>query len=105
MNREHRMPKAAANEKSSPTTTTYRAGRSVSATPSISLPVSNTKPPARQRSKKDIEAAVYSYIQAMRTLGNTRVSSGDIARALGLTVADVNAVLPKLNEKGVKQVG
>src|SRR5437588_321926 len=83
-------------------TTTYEAGKSVSATPSISIGVS-TKP-GHQRSKQDIEAAVYSYIQAMRRLGNTRVNSGEIARALGLTIGNVNAVLPKLNEKGVKHV-
>jgi hypothetical protein len=104
MNREHRMPKAAVNEKSSRTATTYEAGGSASAAASISMHVSRTKP-VQQRSEKDIEAAVYSYIQAMRRLGNTRVNSGDIARALSLTVGNVNAVLPKLNEKGVKQVG
>jgi hypothetical protein len=48
---------------------------------------------------------VYSYIQAMRTLGNTRVNSSDIARALGLPLSNVNAVLPKLNDRGVKRAG
>jgi hypothetical protein len=97
-------PVSATPEKSTRTATIYRPGVSVSATPSISIDVSITKP-VQQQSKINIEAAVYSYIQAMRRLGNTRVNSGDIARALGLTVGNVNAVLPKLNEKGVKQVG
>jgi hypothetical protein len=97
-------PVSATPDKSSRTATTYEVGGSASATASMSIDVSITKP-VQQRSKKDIEAAVYSYIQAMRGLGNTRMNSGDIARALGLTVANVNAVLPGLNEKGVKQVG
>jgi hypothetical protein len=98
------MPKAAVNETTTPTATTYEAGQSVSATTGLVINTPIGIDTQRHR-KRDIEAAVYSYIQAMRTLGNTRVNSGDIAKALGLTVANVNAVLPKLNEKGVKRVG
>jgi biotin operon repressor len=104
MNQEHRMPKTATNDQTSRTTTIYRTGLTASASESVSLTVPTTKP-THQRNKKDIEAAVYSHIQALRRLGNTRVSSAEIARSLGLTVSNVNAVLPKLSEKGVRRTG
>jgi hypothetical protein len=104
MNLEHPMPKAAVDSRTSRTTVTYRTGRSVPAEASVSIGIPIAKP-ERQRSKRDVEAAVYSHIQALRRLGNTRINSGEIAKALGLTVATVNAVLPRLTERGVKQVG
>jgi hypothetical protein len=105
MNREHPMPKAAVDSRTSTTTETYQTGRSVSASGSLSLGVGSITKREPQRRQKDIEAAVYSYIQALRRLGNTRINSGEIAKALGLTAANVNSVLPRLYEKGVKQLG
>jgi hypothetical protein len=104
MNQEHWMPKVTADKRTARTTTTYDASQSVSATGSVSLGVSITKP-GHQRNHKAIEAAVYSYIQALRALGKTQVNTAEIARALGLPVSNVDQVVPKLNEKGIKRAG
>src|SRR5258708_37206090 len=53
-------------------------------------------------SKKQLESAVYSYIQALRALGKNDVNTSDIADALGLRTRDVNSVLDELKAKGVK---
>ena len=98
------MPKAAADKRTSRTTTTYDANESVSATGPISLEVSIIKP-GHRRNHKAIEAAVYRYIQALRALGKTQVNTAEIARALGLPVSNVDQVIPKLNEKGIKRAG
>jgi hypothetical protein len=55
MNQEHRMPKVTADKRTARTTTTYDASQSVSATGSVSLGVSITKP-GHQRNHKAIEA-------------------------------------------------
>jgi hypothetical protein len=105
MNREDRMPKAAEDKQSSSrTTTSYETGPSTSATPYISIGISIAKP-GHQRNNKNVEAAVYSYIQALRALGKTQVNTAEIARALGLPVSIVDSVLPKLNEKGIRRAG
>ncbi len=72
----------------------------------IQVPVGNPKvttstPRADEKAK--VEAAVYSYMQAVRALGRNRVNTREIAEALGLTVAEVDAVLPALQGRGVKE--
>lgn len=52
--------------------------------------------------KKDVKAAVFTYIRAMRALGRTKLNSNDIAAALSLRPSEVEAVLPQLGSKGVK---
>lgn len=54
------------------------------------------------RSSANVEAAVYSYIRALRALGKKRVNTNEIAVALGLTTIEVDATLSALQSKGVK---
>lgn len=53
---------------------------------------------------RDIENAVYAYIQAVRTLGRTTINTEDIARALSVASADVEKVVGNLRDKGVRRV-
>ena len=65
----------------------------------------NETPTATKRSntnEKKIEAAVYSHIQAMRTLGNTRLSQSSIAEALGLSGEQVRRAIDRLSDKGIR---
>ena len=58
------------------------------------------RPPTR--SNKDIEGAVYAYIQAVRALGQTSVNSVDISHALSLSLGEVEQALQGLRGKGVR---
>ena len=51
---------------------------------------------------RQIENAVYAYIQAIRTLGRTQVNTLEIAKGLNLTAAVVEKTLAALEKKGVK---
>ncbi len=68
---------------------------------------SDTKISGRRgtRTQKEIEAAVYAYIRAMRTLGHTHVDSSAVAQALSLSVTDVEAAMRNLSDKGVRVIG
>ncbi len=57
------------------------------------------------RAQKEIEAAVYAYIRAMRALGHTQVNSLAVARALSLPVTDVDVAIRNLSDKGVRVIG
>lgn len=50
----------------------------------------------------DVEAAVYGYIQAIRALGRTSVRTDEIVRALNISLATVERVLPALLLRGVR---
>ena len=54
------------------------------------------------RSNKDIEAAVYAYIRAVRALGQTSVNSVGISRALSLALSEVEQAIQGLRGKGVR---
>lgn len=56
---------------------------------------------ARGSVTNDIENAVYSYIQAIRTLGRTQVNITEIAQALALPTEAVTLAASKLRHKGV----
>jgi hypothetical protein len=96
------MPKAATNSETSSTSTTYEVRRPVRTTGSFSVSVTGPRP---KRGEKTIETAVYTYIQALRSLGKTQVNTAEIATALGVPVSSVARVLPKLSEKGVRRTG
>ena len=64
----------------------------------------SSTPSAKLHSPKNVEAAVYGYIQSVRHLGQTRVNSLDIARALSLPISDVEVALRRLSDKGVRVV-
>ena len=48
-----------------------------------------------------IENAVYSYLQAIRSLNRTRVTTSEIASALSVQEAEVVSVIAALKVKGV----
>jgi len=52
----------------------------------------------------EIAEAVHDYIQILRKMGKTRVSSVDISEALGISNTLVQNAMTKLYEKGVKKV-
>lgn len=52
----------------------------------------------------NIENAVYSYIQAVRALGKTQLTSSEIAKNLSLSLVDVNNAIVQLRTKGVKTI-
>jgi hypothetical protein len=56
----------------------------------------------RARAGRSVEGAVFGYIQAIRALGRTRVTTFDVATALSLTETEVLAVVAALRKKGVK---
>lgn len=51
-----------------------------------------------------VEAAIYSHITALRALGKTAITSGEISRALGLPRSLVESTLPALTARGVKVI-
>jgi hypothetical protein len=51
---------------------------------------------------KNVESAVYAHIQAVRALGRTQIEPQEIARALGLSVSQVQGTIAALKSKGVK---
>jgi hypothetical protein len=54
------------------------------------------------RTDKGTENAVYAHIRAVRALGRTQINTDEIAKALGLSVGEVNSTLASLKKKGVK---
>jgi hypothetical protein len=54
------------------------------------------------RAVKNVENAVYAYIRAIRALGRTKITTGEVADALSLSAAEVNNALSSLRKKGVK---
>lgn len=57
---------------------------------------------SKKRDRKDLVAAVYAYIKAVRALGRTIVNSKEIANALDVSVKDVEQAAKQLKERGVK---
>lgn len=54
------------------------------------------------KNEDHIEQAVFSYIQAMRALGNNQIETKNIADALGLSVRSVHSVIGRLRDRGVR---
>jgi hypothetical protein len=69
----------------------------VSATRHATMPAPASAPRA-----KNVENAVYAHIQAVRALGRTQIEPEEIARALGLSVSQVQGTIAALRSKGVK---
>jgi CRP-like cAMP-binding protein len=55
------------------------------------------------RGPKDLEAAVYAFLQAMRSLGRTHVTPEDVANGLGISASSAMAALSALQSKGVRR--
>jgi predicted transcriptional regulator len=51
---------------------------------------------------KAVVNAVYSHIQAVRTLGRDGINTREIASALSLPVSEVDRAVKMLDDKGVK---
>jgi len=51
-----------------------------------------------------VERAVYTHIQALRSLGQERVTPEEVSRALNISVGAATNALRQLASKGVRQV-
>jgi DNA-binding CsgD family transcriptional regulator len=60
--------------------------------------------PARKArtSARTIQNAIFAHMQAMRALGRTQLSTGEIATALSISRDDVQGALASLRKRGVK---
>ena len=56
-------------------------------------------------SERDLESAVFSYLQSVRALGRTSINSTEIADTLSISLADVHRVIASLGDRGVRVVG
>lgn len=59
---------------------------------------------AAQRAR-DVAGAVYSHLQAVRSLGREQVTADEIAQALGLPQNVVLDAVARLGTKGVRVIG
>ena len=74
--------------------------------PAPSGPVQRTRVRGQRTSIADnVESAVFTYIQAVRALGRTRINTADIAMALDLPTKTVERAVANLKDKGVKVIG
>jgi hypothetical protein len=55
-----------------------------------------------EKRHESVENAVYGYLQAIRALDRTRVTTSEIASALSIPQAMVISVIPSLKVKGVR---
>jgi hypothetical protein len=84
----------------------YTETSSSSSRPEITVASSKSRSRARHEVvEESIESAVYSYIQAIRALGETKINTMDISRALGLPLNVIESAIHNLSSKGVRRVG
>lgn len=84
---------------------TYRFARfeSIAATPGT-IKASPGHRHSRAAVPDDIKSAVYSHIQAIRSLGRTKTNTAEIADALDLDRKLVEAAVHSLREAGVRRI-
>lgn len=59
--------------------------------------------PQKDRSREKAEAAaVYTYLKAVRALGKRRVTTTDVAGALGLSEREVRRIMSSMEDRGVR---
>ena len=92
------------------TVVTSTADRAVTSTSSstagtVSIAITSVGSLASPRSLADIESAVFSHIQAVRTLGRSEINTAEIAQALSLPQELVIAAVARLRGKGVRVAG
>ena len=58
----------------------------------------------RPVSDKDVEAAVYAYVRAVRALGRMSINTLEISRSLEIPLAKVEKTVSELRSKGIKIV-
>jgi hypothetical protein len=64
-----------------------------------------TAPRAKHYSEKNLENAIYAYIQAIRALGRMTVNTSQIADGLSLNIHEVNRAVSSLKRRGVRALG
>lgn len=86
------------------TATTQKTWRFDASASADVISFSLEKPRATQTGARsaEVQKAVFTYIQALRALGKTRVNTHDIATALELPRPVVEQAVRHLKEKGVK---
>lgn len=84
----------------------YLLGTTTSSTASVfgELDVGALGRALPQEPSKNLVNAVYSYIQAVRTLGRETVNTEEVAKALSLSPREVERAVAALNSKGVKVI-
>lgn len=81
----------------------FSTGTSTASVMDVQRPAGRRAPAATQRGQqKNVENAVYAHIQAVRSLGRTRINTSDIARALSIPQNAVVGALAALQKKGVR---
>jgi len=55
------------------------------------------------KKQEGIQRAVLAHIRAIRSLGRTEINTVEIADALSLPVHEVNEVIEKLKDQGVRR--
>ena len=58
----------------------------------------------RPVSDKDVEAAVYAYVRAVRALKRTSINTLEISKSLEIPLAKVEKTVSELRSKGIKIV-
>lgn len=79
----------------------YRVGGKAETRTYFSVSGSGT---VRRKVKRDEvkDKAVLSYLKTLRSLGKTRVSASEVARALEISEREAISILSSLGSKGVK---
>jgi hypothetical protein len=89
--------------KTSPAGQTIVAGTTGTTGPIRTVSVAPSQVIGPAQPPKDLEGAVYAYLQAMRSLGRTHVTPEDVASALGIPALSAMAALTALKNKGVRR--
>jgi hypothetical protein len=86
-------------------TNQLRSFGTASTTASFGVFIAEVPAPKKAANRSDIGAAVYSHIQAMRSLGRKTINTAEIAKALSLNVNEVDRAIVEMKGKGVKVLG
>ena len=71
----------------------------------VRVPLQTVRTAIKRHKNAGIEAAVYTYIRAVRALGRKKLRTEEIADALALPIEDVNRAVSSLRRRGVRVVG
>jgi predicted Rossmann fold nucleotide-binding protein DprA/Smf involved in DNA uptake len=104
MSNEAYMPSPVITTSSVGQNSIVTTGTSTSTEYTLKLTSRSAKSQSAEMNLKQLESAVYSYIRALRALGNTTIGVDQIAKALNLSIPQVNSTLAALKSKGVKGV-
>ncbi|MFQ5895291.1 MAG: hypothetical protein ACE5JJ_05685 [Nitrospinota bacterium] len=73
-----------------------------SGTPSFDIDIQSMDVPAKELPDEIVLEAVYNHLRFLKSRGRSVVRADEVARALGLSIAQVERVAAMLHERGVK---